>query len=85
MSGASHDDLHRDFGRMEAGLDSLKEIVREGFKDNRERLDLVEQRLAALETRETERKGAWKVIVGITAIISGAVATFVTSLAKHLF
>ncbi len=74
MSATSHDDLHRDFGRMEAGLESLKEIVREGFKGNGDRLDKVEQRLAALEARDTERKGAWKVIVTIAGVVSAVVA-----------
>lgn len=78
---ASHDDLHRDFGRMEAGLESLKDIVREGFQDNRDRLDKVERRLAALEARETERKGAWRVIVAVAGAVSAAVA----GLWKYLF
>lgn len=73
----THDDLHRDFGRMEAGLESLKDIVREGFQDNRDRLDKVEERLAALEARETERKGAWKVIVTVAGAVSAAVAVLI--------
>lgn len=74
---ASHDDLHRDIGRMEAGLEALKDIVREGFKGTDSRLDKVEKRLAALESKETERKGAWKVIVVVASGVSAAVAALI--------
>lgn len=77
---ASHDDLHRDMGKVEAGLEALKEIVRDGFKGTDTRLDRVEQRLAALEAKETERKGVWKVIV----TVAGGVSAIVAVLVKYL-
>jgi hypothetical protein len=73
----NHDDLHRDLGRMEAGLEALKDIVREGFKGSNERLDKLETRMAALEAKETERKGVWKTIVAISGLVSAAVAGLV--------
>ena len=70
----SHNDLHRDIGRMEAGLEALKEIVSEGFKGTGDRLDKVEQRLAALEGQESERKGAFRLGHWLVGAISGLVA-----------
>ena len=74
---ASHDDLHRDMGKVEAGLEALKEIVRDGFTGTNARIERVEARLAALEEKETERKGVWKVIVGVASVVSAAVAALI--------
>lgn len=75
----SHDDIHRDIGRMEAGLESLKEVVREGFKGSNERLDKLESRMAALEGKESERKGGWRylaALAGLLGTIGGLIAGF---------
>ncbi len=56
----SHDDLHRDLGRMEGKadamgerLDKLEKMVSDGFKK-------LDERLARIEERESERKGAFQ-------------------------
>lgn len=74
-------DLHRDFGRMEASLESLEKIVSQGFQEIKDELRAIKQDVEALKTAETERKGAWKVIVAVAGGVSAAVA----GLVKYLF
>lgn len=66
----NHDDLHRDIGRMEGRLDAMESRL-EKMEAMLERID---GRLAKIEQQETERRGAWKVIVAISGIVSALVA-----------
>lgn len=79
MTTPSHTDLHRDFGKMEAGLEALKEVVREGFQETNDRLHKVETRLASLEQSEHRRAGiigagkwVWGILTAAGAAIGGA-------------
>lgn len=74
----SHDDLHRDIGRMEgkqdamgARLDKLEKMVSEGFQK-------LDERLARIEDRESQRKGAFQLGHWLVGTIAGLVA-FVAS------
>lgn len=58
---------------MGARLDRLESLVTEGFKSIQERLDKIDQ-------RESERKGAWKTIVGAASLIGGAVGWLATKI-----
>lgn len=80
----SHDDLQRSLGRMEgsqsameARMDRFETLVSEGFEKVEGSLAAIEKRLAAMEAKETERKGAWKVIVAVAGGVSAAVAGLV--------
>jgi hypothetical protein len=74
MTTPSHSDLHRDFGRMEAGLESLEKVVSQGFQEIKDELRAIKTDVEALKAAETERRGAWKVIVTIAGVVSAAVA-----------
>lgn len=83
----SHDDLQRSLGRvegnqsaMEARMDRFEKLVTDGFEKVEDTLTAIEKRLAAIETKETERKGAWKVIVAVAGVVSAVVAALVKSL-----
>lgn len=87
MTGATHDQLNRALGRvegsqvaMEKRLDTLEKTVTDGFEKVGDGLDRIDRRLAQIETKEAERKGAWKVV----AAIAGAVAAVVASAVKYL-
>lgn len=69
----THLDLQRDIGRMEGRLTALEDRL-EKMEAVLERID---RRLAAMETKETERKGAWKVIVTVAGAVSAAVAALI--------
>lgn len=84
---ANHDDLQRSLGRvegnqsaMEARMDRFEKLVTDGFEKVEDTLTAIEKRLAAIETKETERKGAWKVIVAVAGVVSAVVAALVKSL-----
>lgn len=72
----NHDDLHRDIGRMEGRLDAMENRL-EKMEAVLERID---NRLAKIEQQETERRGAWKVIVAV----AGGVSALVAGLIKYL-
>lgn len=87
MSAPSHGDLQRSLGRvegnqsaMEARMDRFEKLVTDGFEKVEDTLTAIEKRLAAIETKETERKGAWKVIVAVAGVVSAVVAALVKSL-----
>lgn len=69
----THLDLQRDIGRMEGRLGALENRL-EKMEAVLERID---QRLATMETKETERRGAWKVIVSVAGLVSAAVAALI--------
>lgn len=84
---ATHDDLQRSLGRvegsqsqLEARMDRFEKLVSDGFDKLEGSLSAIDKRLAAIESKETERKGAWKVIVGVASGVSAVVAV----IAKYL-
>lgn len=84
---ASHDDLQRSMGRvegnqsqLEARMDRFEKLVTDGFEKLEGSLSAIDTRLAAIERKETERKGAWKVIVAV----AGGVSAVVAALIKYL-
>ena len=66
----THEDLHRDIGRMEGRLDAMENHL----KKMEVVLDRIDGRLAKIEQQETERRGAWKVIVSVSGLVSALVA-----------
>lgn len=88
----SHDDLQRSLGRvegnqdaMETRMDRFESALSEGFKDVKAAISEMrgdfDKRLAAIEERESERRGAWKTILAGCAAVS-ALAAF---LVEHFF
>ena len=84
---ATHDDLQRSLGRvegnqsqLEARMDRFERLVSDGFEKLEGSLSAIETRLAAIERKETERKGAWEVIVAV----AGGVSAIVAALFKYL-
>lgn len=78
---ASHDDLQRSLGRvegnqsqLEARMDRFEKLVSDGFKEIGEAIAEVRKEVSNLKDKETERRGAWKVIVAVSAFVSGLVA-----------
>lgn len=83
----SHEALNRSLGRvegaqtaMEKRLDHLEKTVADGFEKVGEGLEKIDRRLAAIEAKEAERKGAWKII----ALVAGGVSALVASVVKYL-
>lgn len=70
----SHDDLHRDIGRMEGRLGAVEHRL-EKMEAVLERID---SRLAKIEVQENERKGAWRMLVFVSGLLSSGVAAIVT-------
>lgn len=71
-------DLQRAMGRMEGTqaameqrMGRLEKMVSDGFKS-------LEEKLEAIEKRESERKGAWKVITVIAGGVGAAASVLVT-------
>lgn len=88
MTAVNHEQLQRSLGRVEATQDGFKERmdrlegkVDDGFKSIESGLAKIDHRLAAIEARENERKGAWKTIVMVAGAVSAAVAAAI----KYLF
>lgn len=65
---------------MEKRLDHIEKAVADGFEKVGEGLDKIDKRLAQIEAKEAERKGAWKVI----ALVAGGVSAVVASAVKYL-
>lgn len=66
----THDDLHRDIGRMEGRLDAMEDRLGK-MEAVLERID---GRLAKIEGRESERKGAFALGHWLVGAVSGLVA-----------
>jgi hypothetical protein len=88
MPEATHNDLQRSLGRveatqsaLEARMDRFEKLVTEGFDKIDEGLERIDKRLTALEAKESERKGAWGVIVTVSGVVGGLAAALV----KYLF
>lgn len=84
MTQPSHSDLQRDVGRlegrfaaMEKRLDHLEKAVNDGFDKVAGGIEKIDKRLAAIEAKELERKGAWKVVSAIAAAVAAVVASAV--------
>lgn len=84
----SHEALQRSLGRVEATQEGFKERmdrfekkIDDGFEKVDATLEKIDKRLAAIEQRETERRGAWRVIV----LVAGAVSAAIAALFKYLF
>ena len=81
MTQPTHNDISRAVGNLEGSyramenrMGHLEKTVTEGFDKVGEGLDKIDKRLAAIEKRESERKGAWKVVAVVAATVSGAIA-----------
>lgn len=78
MTQPTHTELQRDFGRMEGRMDALDRTVTDGFKRVEETLAKIDARLDSLDAKESERKGAWGVIMAV-ASIAGLLASILGS------
>lgn len=83
----SQDDLQRGLGRvegnqgaMEARMDRFEKLVSDGFEKVEGSLDKISSRLGQIEDRESERKGAWRVMAFVASLVSSIVAFVVTKL-----
>ena len=66
--------LEGSYRAMEKRMTHLEKTVTEGFDKVGEGLDKIDKRLASIEEREAERKGAWKTITAVAALIASLVA-----------
>lgn len=83
----THDDLQRSLGRvegnqsqMEARMDRFEKLVSEGFKELGDGIHELRKEIGDLKAKESERKGAWRII----ALISGVVSAVVASIVKYM-
>lgn len=67
---------------MEASLESLEKVVSQGFQEIKDELRAIKTDVEALKAAETERRGAWKVIVTIAGVVSAAVAGLIKYLSS---
>lgn len=61
------DDLQRSLGRVEG----TQRAMRDDLTKIEKTLETINQRLASIEARESERKGAWVVLVTVASLLSG--------------
>lgn len=54
-------------------MDRFEALVKDGFEKVEGSLTAIDQRLAAMEAKEVERKGAWKMGAAIAAFVSAFV------------
>jgi len=73
----THTDLQRDMGRVEASLEALEKVVSQGFSEIKAEIVDLKKEVADLRRAETERKGAWKVIVAVAGGVSAVVAALI--------
>ena len=80
----THDDMHRDMGRMEgkqdamgARLDRLEKIIEDGFDELRK--DIQE-----LKLREGERSALERAAVWLIGIVSALFAACTTAIVEHI-
>ena len=72
----NHTDLSRDMGRVEASLEALEGIVRQGFQDIKDELKDIKTDVEALKAAENKRKGAVAMLVAFGGVIGGLVVKF---------
>lgn len=77
MTQPTHTDLQRDVGKMEGRMDALDRAMSEGFKRIEDALSKIDGRLDTIDTRESERKGAWRVIAWVSGGVSFVVSVLV--------
>lgn len=82
MGAPDNTDLARSLGRVEGELtamdgrmERLEAAVSDGFDKLGAALKAIEDRLSAIEAKESERAGAWKGIAGIASAASAIGAT----------
>lgn len=78
MSAAAPTDIHRDLGRMEGRLDAVEDRLAQMAAT----LDRIDARLAKIEVRENERRGAWVVLVALGSVLSGLIAWLAATFAR---
>lgn len=89
----SNGDLERSLGRVEGDLeatktamerrmDRIEQLMTQGFADLKNSIGRISDDVSQLKTRETERKGGWRVVVAIASFISGIVASLLTAFIK---
>jgi hypothetical protein len=76
MTQPNHTDLSRDMGRVEASLEALEGIVRQGFQDIKDELKDIKTDVEALKAAENKRKGAVAMLVAFGGVIGGLVVKF---------
>jgi hypothetical protein len=54
----------------------------QGFADLKSSITAISDDVSQLKTRETERKGGWRVVVAIASFISGIAASLLTAMIK---
>tara|TARA_R110000868_G_scaffold269827_1_gene529235 strand:- start:1176 stop:1403 length:228 start_codon:yes stop_codon:yes gene_type:complete len=64
------DDVQRDLGRMEAQLEAMTTVI----TDVRMELRQVSANQAAMKADFDQVKGGWRVLIGVAAVIGGAVS-----------
>lgn len=69
MADLTHNDLHRDLGRMEGRLDAMEDRLSK-IETLAERID---ERLARIEARESERRGIWWTLVTVATVLGSAI------------
>ena len=74
MSGPTHLDLLRDFGRMEGRFNAVEDHLQKIDKT----LERIDQRLARIEQAEDQRKGAFSLGHWLIGAVS-AVGAFIAS------
>ena len=62
---------------MEGRMDALDRTVTDGFKRVEDTLAKIDARLDTIDTRESERKGAWRVIAWVSGGVSFVVSVVV--------
>lgn len=77
----SHEDINRAVGRVEGNqdgfrerMDRFEETIHVGFEKVGSALEKIDARLKRIEASEQERKGAWRVVLAISGIVSACVA-----------
>ncbi len=78
MTDFSHNDLHRDMGRMEGQLSAMDDRLSK-IETIVERIDA---RLAKIEQHEGQLRGAWWVLAAIATIVGGLAAVAINHLWK---
>ena len=76
MSPPNHTDLSRDMGRVEASLEALEGIVKQGFQEIKDELRVIKSDVEVLKAAENKRKGAVAMLVALGGVIGGLVVKF---------
>ena len=77
-TATTNSDLDRDIGRMEGRLQALEDRLQKVEALLVRIDDRIDDRLAKIESQETERKGGWKALVFVSGVMSSGIAAVVT-------